>query len=79
MKAPRLLVAQRDCGAIDPDLERVTAQRSAQEHELGAFDEAEHHQPLDGGIRGLDRFDTGAVTRLEIGKCQTSTPREARK
>jgi hypothetical protein len=79
MKAPRLLVAQRNGCAVDPDLERVAAERPAQEHELGAFDEPEHHQALDGGIRGLDRFDPGAVTGLEIGNCQTSTPREARK
>jgi hypothetical protein len=79
MKAPRLLVAQRNGCAVDPDLERVAAERPAQEHELGTFDEAEHHQPLDGGIGGFDRFDTGAITGLEIRKCQTSTPRTARK
>jgi hypothetical protein len=79
LKSPGLLVAQRDRGAIDPDLEGVAPERSAQESELGPLDEAENHQPLDGWIGGLDRFDSGAITGLEIRKCQTSTPRQGRK
>jgi hypothetical protein len=79
VESPRLLVAQRDRGTVDPDLERVAAERPAQEHDLGPFDEAEHHQPLNRGIGGLDRFDTGTITGLEIRKCQTSAPRQARK
>jgi hypothetical protein len=76
MESARLLVAQRDRGTVDPDLERVAAERPAQEHDLGPFDEAEHHQPLDGGIGGLDRFDAGTITGLEVRECQTSAPRE---
>ncbi|HEX7237387.1 MAG TPA: hypothetical protein VF405_10535 [Gammaproteobacteria bacterium] len=76
MKAARLLLAQRDRSPVNPDLERVASERSAQEHDLGSFDEAEHHQPLDGRIGGLDRFDTGTITGLEVRKCQTSTPRK---
>jgi hypothetical protein len=79
VEPPRLLVAQRNRGAVDADLDRVAAERPAQEHDLGPFDEAEHHQPLNGGIGGLDGFDTGAITGLEIRECQTSTPRQARK
>jgi hypothetical protein len=78
-KSARLLVAQRDRGAVDPDLERVAAERPAQEQDLGPFDETEHHQALNGGIGGLDRFDPGTITGLEIRKCQTSAPRQARK
>ena len=79
MKAARLLFAQRDRSAVNPDLEWIAAERPAQEHDLGAFDEAEHHQPLNGRIGGLDRFDTGSITGLEVRKCQTTTPRQARK
>jgi hypothetical protein len=79
MKSPRLLLAQRDRSPVDPDLERVAAERTAQKHDLGAFDEAEHHEPLDGGVRGLDRFDPSAIAGLEVSKCQTSTPRQRRK
>jgi hypothetical protein len=32
---------------------------------------------LNGGIGGLDRFDTGAITGLQIRECQTSAPRQA--
>jgi hypothetical protein len=74
VKSARLLGAQGDRGAVEPDLERVAAQGSAQERELGAFDEAEHHQALDGRIGGLDRFDADAITGLEVGKCQTAAP-----
>ena len=79
VESPRLLVAQRDRGTVDPNLERVASERPAHEHDLGPFDEAEHHQPLDGGICGFDRFDKGAIAGLEISKCQTSTPRPRRK
>ena len=75
----RLLVAQRDRGSVNPDLERVASERPAHEHDLRPLDEAEHHQALNGGIGGLDRFDTGAITGLEIRECQTSAPRQARK
>jgi hypothetical protein len=79
MKAPGLVRAQRDRGAVEANLERIATERAAQEYELGAFDEAEHHQPLHGRIRSLDRLDPGAVTGLEIRKCQASTPRKLRK
>jgi hypothetical protein len=79
VKAPGLRIAQRDRGTVNPDFERVAAERPAQERELGALDQAEHHQPLDGWIGGLDRFDTGAITGLEIRKCQTWAPRYMRK
>jgi hypothetical protein len=79
VESPRLLVAQRDGRAVDADLERVASERPAHELDLGPFDEAEHHQPLDSGIGGFDRFDTGTITGLEIRKCQTSAPRQARK
>ena len=62
---------QRDRGAIDPKLERIAAERAAQERELRALDEAEHHQPLHGGVRGLDRLDTRAITGFQIGQRQT--------
>jgi hypothetical protein len=75
VKAARLLFAQRDCGAVNPNLERIAAERPTQEHDLGPFDEAEHHQPLNGRIGSLDRFDTGTITGLEVRKCQTTTPR----
>ena len=64
MESPGLLVTQGDGGAIDSDLERIPAERTAQESELRPLDESEHHQPLDGGIGGLDRFDTSAITGL---------------
>ena len=79
MESPRLLVTQRDRSTVDADLERVASERPAHELDLGPFDEAEHHQSLDGGIRGFDRFDTGAVAGLQISKRQTSTPRQRRK
>jgi hypothetical protein len=79
VESPRLLLAQRDGGTVDADLERVASERPAHEEDLGPFDEAEHHQPLDGWIRGLDRFDTGAITGLQIRECQGSAPRQARK
>jgi hypothetical protein len=59
-----LLVAQRDCGAVDAHFEGVTSERAAQKGELRALDEAEHHQALDGRIGGLNRFDTGTITGL---------------
>ena len=71
VESARLLVAQRNRGTVDANLERVAAERPAQEHNLGPFDEAEHHQALNGGIGGVDRFDPGAITGLEIGECQT--------
>jgi hypothetical protein len=61
---PGLFGAQRDRSAINPDLEGVAPERSAHEGELGPLDEAEHHQPLDGRIGGLDRIDAGAITGL---------------
>lgn len=79
MEPARLLVAQRDRGAVDSDLERVATERPTQEQDLGPFDEAEHHQALNGGIGGLDRFDPSTITGLEIGECQTWAPRQARK
>jgi hypothetical protein len=73
-ESPRLLVAQRYRGAVDADLEGVAPEGPAQEHELGPFDEAKHHQALDSGIGGVDRFDTRTITRLEIRECQTRAP-----
>jgi hypothetical protein len=70
LKPPRLLAAQRHCRAIDSKFERVTAQRAAQERELRTLDETEHHQPLDGSILGLDRFDSDTITWLEVGQSQ---------
>ena len=79
LESPRLLLTQRDRRTVDPDLERVAPERPAQKYQLGPLDEPEHHQPLDGRIGGLDRFDKGAITGLEIRKCQTSTPCQTRK
>jgi hypothetical protein len=79
VESARLLFAQRERGPVDPDLERVAPERPPQEHDLGPFDEAEHHQPLNGRIGSLDRFDTGTITGLEVSKCQTTSPRQARK
>jgi hypothetical protein len=79
VKATRLRLAQRDGSAIDADLEGIAPERSAQEGELGPLDEAEDHQPLDGRVGGLDRFDTGAITGLQVRKCQGLAPRQARK
>jgi hypothetical protein len=64
VESPGLLVAQGDGGAIDSDLERIPAERTAQESELRPLDETEHHQALDGGIGGLDRLDASAITGL---------------
>jgi len=75
MESPGLLITQGDGGAIDSDLERIPAERTAQEGELRPLDETEHHQPLDGGIGGFDRFDASAITGLQIRECQTSAPR----
>jgi hypothetical protein len=79
VKTPGLLVAQRDRRAVDAHLDGIPTERAAQKRELGPFDKTEHHQPLDGRIFGLDRFDAGAITGLEIGKCQTRAPWVARK
>jgi hypothetical protein len=79
VKAPCLLVTERDRCTVDADLERVAAERTAQEHDLGSFDEAEHHQPLDGRVGSLDRFDPGSITGLQVRECQTLAPRQARK
>jgi hypothetical protein len=79
VESARLLVAQRDCGTVNSNLERVATERPTQEQDLGPFDEAEHHQALNGGIGGLDRFDPSTITGLEIRECQTWTPRQARK
>jgi hypothetical protein len=64
MEPPGLLVAQGDRGTVDSDLERIAAEGTAQECELRPLDKTEHHQPLNGRIGGLDRFDAGAITRL---------------
>jgi hypothetical protein len=79
VETARLLVAQRDRGTVDANLERVAAERPAQEQDLGPFDEAEHHQALNGWIGSLDRFDPSTITWLEIRECQTWAPRPARK
>jgi hypothetical protein len=79
VESPGLLVAQRNSGTVDADLEGIAPERSAQEHELGPFDETQDHQPLNGRIGGLDRIDSGAITGLEVGECQTVAPRQARK
>jgi hypothetical protein len=75
----RLLLAQRDRRTIELELERIAAERPTHKRELGAFDEAEHHQALDGGIGRLDGFDADAITGFEIGKCQTAAPALRRK
>jgi hypothetical protein len=79
VETPRLLRAQRNRGAVDPHFQRIPAERAAQERELGTFDEAEHHQSLHRGIDGVDRFDTGAITGVEIRESQKSAPRQRRK
>jgi hypothetical protein len=65
-----LFLAQRDRRAVDPHLERIPAQRAPQERQLGPFHETEHHEPLDGGIRGFDGLDSGSITGHEIRECQ---------
>jgi hypothetical protein len=79
LKSACLLVTQRDGCAVKANFEWIAAQRPADERELGPFDQAQNHQPLDGGIGGVDRLDTGNITGFQIGKCQTSAPRQARK
>jgi hypothetical protein len=76
VKTASLLVAQRDRGTVDANLEGISPERSAQEGELGPFDEAENHQPLNGRVGGLDRFDKGAITGLQIRECQGWAPHE---
>jgi hypothetical protein len=70
VKTASLLVAQRDGSTVDAYLEGIAPEGTAQESELGPFDEAENHQPLDGRVGGLDRFDKGAITWLQIRECQ---------
>lgn len=64
MKALRLGAAQGDRGAVDPKLERVAAERAAQERDFRTLDETEHHQALHRGISGLDRIDADSIARL---------------
>ena len=66
VEMPRLLPPERNRGAIDPKLERIPAERAAEERELRTLDEAEHHEALDGWILGIDRDDANEITSLQI-------------
>ena len=55
LKRACLLLAQRNCRAIDAKLERITAQRRTQIFKLGTFDQTHDHQPLNRRILGLNR------------------------
>jgi hypothetical protein len=57
---------------VNSKLERIAAERAAQKGELGALDEAEHHEALHRRILGIDRFDAHEVTGLEVGQLQGS-------
>lgn len=79
METLGLLAPQRNRRAVDPELERIPANRAAQERELGAFHEAEHHEPLDGRVGRVYGFDAHAVTGLEVGQGQKRSEGTARK
>jgi hypothetical protein len=64
VEALRLLAPQRDRRAVDAKLEGIAAERRTQERDLGAFHEAEHHQPLYRRIGGIDRIDADSIARL---------------
>jgi hypothetical protein len=59
---PSLLAPQRDRRAVDTKLERIAAERAPEVPELGALNEAEHHEPLNGGPFGIDRLDPHDIT-----------------
>ena len=73
-----LLAAQRDRRPVDPKLERIAAERAAQKAELGSLDEAEHHEPLDCGVSGVDRLDPHASPGLRSESVRTRLPPQIR-
>ena len=77
MKPLGLLPTQRNSRAVDPHLQRISAERTPEEGELGPLDEAEHHQSLYGRIGGFDGLDTSAIAGIEIRECQDVAPRPA--
>jgi hypothetical protein len=79
VEALRLRAPQGDGRTIEPELQRIAAERAAQERHLGPLDEAEHHEALHGRIGGIDRIDADAITGLQIGQCQERAPRVGRK
>lgn len=64
METLRLLASQRDRRAVDPELEWIAPERSAQESHLGTLDEAEHHEALHGSIGSLNGIDADAIAGL---------------
>ncbi len=72
---PRLLATQRDGRTIEPKFERIATERAPQERELGALDETENHEALDGRIGSINRFDPSELAGFEVTKRQSLTPK----
>jgi hypothetical protein len=71
---PGLLAAQRDRGAEDAKFERIAAERSPNERELGAFDQAQDHESLYRGVVRSDALDRDLIPRFEIRQRHLAPP-----
>jgi hypothetical protein len=79
LETPRLLAAQRDSGAEHAKLERIAAERGAHKRELGPFDEPEHHEALNCGVSGRDRFNPDCIAGFEVRQGHRAYPSFGRK
>jgi len=65
----RLLLAQRNTPTEQAELQRITAQRCACEHDLSALNEPQRHQTLYLGIGRIDGFDRHLLALLHRCEC----------
>jgi hypothetical protein len=64
MEVSRVLLPQGDAATEQPELDRVAANGRARVFHLRALDEAEHHEPLDLRVHGIDGLDDGLLAAL---------------
>ena len=65
---------KRERAAVQEELHGIPPQRPAQALELGALDQTHDHEPLNAGLAGVYRVDSGAVASFKVGQRQPATP-----
>ena len=70
-EVPRMLLAQRDAAAKQLELHGVAPDRRTGVFDLRTLDEAQHHEALYLGIRGVNRLDDSFLTAFQASQCAT--------